>query len=64
MTRWSPMTRTNFVGTLPYHLDDPKILNGASVTKPFLSHASLMGGGHLDFTMNATRQAWGGSAAG
>lgn len=36
-------------------------LNGKKITKPFLSHAALVGGGKLKFTMNAAPQPWGAS---
>ncbi|MFJ1707650.1 GH92 family glycosyl hydrolase [Kitasatospora sp. NPDC088346] len=36
-------------------------LNGKKITKPFLSHRDLTGGGDLAFTMNSAPQAWGAS---
>ncbi|WP_326769333.1 GH92 family glycosyl hydrolase [Streptomyces sp. NBC_01591] len=36
-------------------------LNGKRITKPFLSHSDLTGGGNLKFTMDAAPQSWGAS---
>ncbi|MFI1092602.1 GH92 family glycosyl hydrolase [Streptomyces sp. NPDC020917] len=34
MTRWSPMTRVNYVSRLPYHLNDPKITGFIGTHQP------------------------------